>query len=149
MIKHLILKTMTAGVISLALGTPALADTPARIDGVTTVTAEQAHQLQQSGATMVDVRVAVEYAEGSIAGAKNVPYKEKSEKSADFDAGADRFKVDELAADKSASLILFCNGPECWKSYKATVLAQDAGYTNLNWLRGGYPEWKAAGLPTE
>ena len=30
-----------------------------------------------------------------------------------------------------------------------TRLLQDAGYTQVHWLRGGMPEWTAKGLPTQ
>ena len=43
-------------------------------------------------------------------------------------------------------LVFGCNGPECWKSHKASIAALKAGYKNVNWFRGGLPEWRAAGL---
>ena len=78
-----------------------------------------------------------------------MPYKEKSAKAPDFDASTDHVELVKLPADKSAPLVFFCNGGECWKSYKASVLASKAGYTKSNWCRGGTPEWSAKGLPTQ
>jgi rhodanese-related sulfurtransferase len=46
-------------------------------------------------------------------------------------------------------MIFYCNGAECWKSYKSSVVAVKAGYKNVYWLRDGIPEWKAKGLPVE
>ena len=124
-------------------------DVPSTLAGVKVVSAEEAKKLQDAGVPMIDTRVAAEYAEKTVKGAKNVPYKEKSAKDVDFDASKDDFDLSKLPADKSAPLVFFCNGPECWKSYKASVAAKKAGYSKINWLRGGFPEWSAKSLPTQ
>ena len=123
--------------------------TPEALDGATVVDAAKARELMGSGAVMVDTRTAVEYAESNIAGAIHIPYKEKSEKTADFDAAADKFDLSKLPADKAAAIITQCNGAGCWKSYKAAAVAAKAGYKNVYWFRGGLPEWKENGLPIE
>ncbi|MBS4099424.1 MAG: rhodanese-like domain-containing protein [Sulfuricella sp.] len=129
---------------------PAFAnETPATLKGAEVVDAAKAKALMDGGAKMIDTRVANEYAEAHIKGATNVPYKEKSAKSADFDAGQDNFDVAKLPADKNAAIITQCNGAECWKSYKGAVAAIKAGYKKVYWFRGGFPEWKAKGFPTE
>jgi len=46
-------------------------------------------------------------------------------------------------------VIFACNGVECWLSYKAAKVATTKGFQSVYWLRGGLPEWDAAGLPTE
>lgn len=138
--------------LSLAtlLSAPAIAaDTPSELAGATLVTADRAKELAAKGAQLLDVRSANEFAEGHIKGAKNVPYKEKSEKKPGFDAGQDSFDLAKLPADKAADLIVYCNGAECWKSYKAGATAIKAGYKKVHWLRGGMPEWKAKGYPVE
>jgi len=56
--------------------------------------------------------------------------------------------VAKLGADKNAPLIFACNGAECWKSYKACQQAAKAGYKQVYWFRGGFPEWNMAGMPT-
>ena len=93
--------------------------------------------------------MAAEYAEKAIKGAKSVPYKEKSAKAADFDAAQDAFDLAKLPADKAAPVVFYCNAGECWKSYKASVAAIKAGYKQVNWFRGGMPEWTSKGLPTQ
>ena len=90
-----------------------------------------------------------EYAEKTIKGAISVPYKEKSAKEAGFDAAQDQFDLARLPANKAAPLVFFCNSGECWKSYKASVVAQKAGYSKISWFRGGFPEWNSKGLPTQ
>jgi len=148
------LKKMAFMVLATAvLMQPALkahaGDTPASLDGTTVVAADKAKQLMDGGAPMIDSRVANEYAEGHIKGAHNVPYKEKSAKSPDYDASQDSFDLAKLPGDKGAAIIFSCNGPECWKSYKAAHAAVKAGYKKVYWFRGGFPEWKAKGYPVE
>lgn len=143
-------RIVASAALSLAMAAPAHAgETPDKLDGVKVVTAEQARDLQAKGAPMIDTRVAAEYAEKSIKGAISVPYKEKSAKEVGFDRSADAFDLAKLPADKGKPLVFFCNAGECWKSYKASVVARDAGYKQIHWLRGGMPEWNAKGLPTQ
>jgi rhodanese-related sulfurtransferase len=104
---------------------------------------------QSVGAVVIDSRVASEYAEGHIKDAVNVPYREKSEKAVNFDASQDEFNLAKLPADKAAAIVIYCNGPECWKSFKASTVAIKGGYTNILWYRDGFPQWKSKGLPAE
>jgi rhodanese-related sulfurtransferase len=137
---------LTAGFIApAAASTP----TPPSLQGVKLVTAEQARDLQAKGAPMIDTRVAAEFAEKSIKGAIGVTYREKSAKVADFDVKLDSFDLSKLPADKNAPVVVFCNAGDCWRSYKAAVVARDAGYKQVHWLRGGMPEWLSKGLPTQ
>ena len=124
-------------------------DTPPTLAGAKMVAAEDVAKAAAGGAMVLDARVAAEYADGHIKGAVSVPYREKSDKVVNFDAGQDEFNLSKLPGDKSAAVVVYCNGPECWKSYKASVLAIKAGYTNILWYREGYPNWKAKGMPTE
>lgn len=142
----LILSAALIGGVSLSV---MAADTPASLAGAKVVKADEAKKLADAGAAMIDTRVATENAEKTIKGSKNVVYKEKSAKVADFDAGADQFDLAKLPADKAAPIVFFCNGPECWKSYKGSTAALKAGYSKVFWFRGGMPEWVAAGLPTQ
>jgi len=137
-------------IAALVASSAALAtQTPQNLAGVKVVTAAEVQQLQAKGVPLIDARVAAEYADKTIKGAVSVPYKEKSEKAPDFDRKKDTFDIAKLPADKNAPLVFFCNSGECWKSYKASVIARDAGYKQVYWFRGGFPEWSAAGLPTQ
>jgi rhodanese-related sulfurtransferase len=144
---------MKSIVAALVLGLGALAaqaqTTPEALAGVRIVNADEVRKLMASGVPVIDTRVANEYAEEHVKGAKSVPYKEKSPKAVDFDSKLDSFDLAKLPADKAAPLVLYCNAGECWKSYKASVVASRAGYSKINWFRGGMPEWKAKKLPTE
>ncbi|AKU14251.1 rhodanese domain protein [Azoarcus sp. CIB] len=124
-------------------------DNPTSLAGATVVTPEQARDLQSKGAVVIDARSAAEYAEGHIDGAINVPYKEKSEKKPDFDAAADSVDLGKLPGNKAQPIVTYCNGHDCWKSYKLSIAAMKAGHTKVNWLRDGLPGWKAKGLPVK
>ena len=63
--------------------------------------------------------------------------------------GARRFDLSKLPPDRASTLVFACNGPECWKSFKASRAASKAGYTKVHWFRGGLPEWRGAGLKVE
>lgn len=150
MVKREWMKWMGALALGAAMALPAVAaETPTTLAGVKVVTADEAKKLQDGGAPLIDTRVAAEYAEKTAKGAKNVAYKEKSAKAVDFDASQDGFDLAKLPGDKAAPLVFFCNAGECWKSYKASVVAQKAGYSKIYWLRGGMPEWVAKGLPIQ
>ena len=133
----------------LISGMAQAADTPTALEGAKLVTADDVVKAQAAGAVVVDTRVASEYAEGHIKGAVNVPYREKSEKAVGFDAGKDEFNLAKLPADKAAAVVFYCNGPECWKSFKGSTAALKGGHTNVLWYREGFPQWKSKGLPAE
>lgn len=120
--------------------------TPRALPGATVVDAKTVQQLLQSGAQYIDTRTEAEFRAGRVPGAKLVPYVEKSPKEADYDPSLDKFDLTQLPADKSVPVIFACNGAECWKSYKASHAAVKAGYTKVHWFRGGFPEWRSAGL---
>ena len=144
------LKWVSAFALAMGLSNAVLAaETPATLAGTKVVGAAEAKKLIDGGATAIDTRVAAEYAEKTVKGAKSVPYKEKSAKEVGFDASQDQFDLSKLPADKAAPMVLFCNAGECWKSYKGSTAAVKAGYTKIYWFRGGLPEWVAAGLPTQ
>jgi rhodanese-related sulfurtransferase len=148
--KNPVLRFIAAGALTLGFMATASANmTPDKLDGVKLVTAEQARDMLAKGAPLIDTRVAGEYAEKTIKGAISVPYKEKSAKDVKFDRAQDSFDLAKLPADKAAPVVFFCNAGECWKSYKASVLARDAGHKQINWFRGGMPEWTTKGLPTQ
>lgn len=120
--------------------------TPRALTGAAVVGAKEVAALLQAGATYVDTRTDAEFKAGHVPGAVLVPYVEKSAKDADFDAGQDKFDLAKLGADREAPLVFACNGPECWKSYKASQAAVKAGYRKVHWFRGGFPEWRSSGL---
>lgn len=120
--------------------------TPRALPGAKVVDAAAVGQLMGAGATYIDTRTEAEFKAGHVPGARLVPYVEKSAKEADYDGTQDAFDLAKLPQDRNAALVFACNGAECWKSFKASHAALKAGYKQVHWFRGGFPEWRAAGL---
>lgn len=123
--------------------------TPRLLPGAKVVDAQAAQELIKTGALFIDTRTDAEFKAGHVPGAKLVPYGEKSAKDADFKASEDQFDLSKLPQDKNAALVFACNGAECWKSFKASHAALKAGYTQVHWFRGGFPEWRSAKLKVD
>jgi rhodanese-related sulfurtransferase len=122
---------------------------PDGLSGAKVINAEECKKLIGGNGKAFDVRNELEYGEGHLPGAIMLPYKEKSDKAANFDSSVDKFDISKLPSDKSIPVVFYCNGDRCWKSYKSSVAAIRAGYKNVNWFRGGLPEWKEKGYPIE
>lgn len=91
--------------------------------------------VRATGATLVDVRSAEEFAAGHIPGATNVPLP-------NIVAG---YAV--LPDDKSAAIVTFCKVGE--RSLHGLLLLKSMGYQQVKSVRGGILAWTAAGLATE
>lgn len=145
------MKTLKIALITLFLSLSAHAgETPSTLTGATVVDAAKVKSMMDAGATtVVDARVANEYAESHIKGSVSIPYKEKSAKDINFDSKLDSFDLSKLPSDKNAKIVMYCNAGECWKSYKAAKAAIQGGYKSIFWFRGGIPEWKSKGFPVE
>lgn len=123
--------------------------TPKELPGAQIINVEQAKALQQQGVMIVDARNTEEYTAGHIKGSVLIPYTEISAKEVGFDPAEDKFDLNKLPRDKTKPIALYCDGTPCWKSYKAATLAVGNGYKSVYWFRGGFPDWKAAGMPVE
>lgn len=84
---------------------------------------------------LVDARTKEEYDEAHIKNAVGIPEKE-FEKMAGL-----------LPADKSALIVMYCNGVKCGKSKKLAARAAAAGYTNIILYGEGFPVWEEKGMP--
>ena len=145
--------------LKLAMNTASKADfksvasmlntTPTSLPGAKIISAAEAKTLIARGVPVYDVRADEEYKTAHVPAAISVPYKEGSAKEVDFDRGDDQFALNKLPKDKNAAFMMYCDGTICWKSYKSAVMAIEAGWKNVYWFRGGFPEWKDAGLPIE
>jgi len=123
--------------------------TPESLKGVTMVD-DGMVKAEHGKIKIYDVRLKAEYVESHIPGAISVPYEEKSVQATNFDASKDQFDLSKFPPNKDETFIVYCNGPRCWKSYKAAVLLIKAGYKNVKWYRNnGFPGWQAKGYPVE
>jgi rhodanese-related sulfurtransferase/DNA-binding transcriptional ArsR family regulator len=83
---------------------------------------------------IIDTRPASEYAAGHIAGAISVPIDDLQE------------RLKQLP--KSKEYVAYCRGPYCAYADRAVELLRANG-RRARRLDQGFPEWKAAGLPSE
>ncbi len=121
--------------------------TPASTDKTKIVTVGEAKALYDKGVKFCDARKPFEYAQKRVKGAINTYYNEKGgkkNKKVGWDTSKDKFDLSKLPG----TCVYYCNGPKCWKSYKAAVVAQKNGKTTY-WLRDGVPAWEKAGYPVE
>src|SRR5207248_10260758 len=95
---------------------------------------ELRRRLDAGEVTLIDVRPLVESGSGRIAGALPIP----------LDQPPDR--LNELPRGKP--VVAYCRGPYCVYADEAVQLLQSRGFDAAR-LTSGYPDWSAAGLPTE
>lgn len=100
----------------------------------TSVTPAIATQLiNQHNAIVVDVRDEAAFANGSVTGARHLPFASIAE------------RVAELARFKSRPVIVVCESGQSSTRAMATLKAQ--GFEDVRVLAGGLAAWKQAGLP--
>ncbi len=111
---------------------------PMSVAGTTTISVEEAAELFDAEVPFVDVRKASDFDAGRIPAAVNIDVK------GDFTEAA-------LAAvaGKNDKVVFYCNGEKCLLSSTAAEMAVAWGWTNIQYFRGGFPAWEAAGLPIE
>ena len=90
-------------------------------------------RLRRRDVVVLDTRPANEYAAGHIAGAISVPVAE--------------LKRRLHGLPKHTEYVAYCRGPYCVYADRAVQLLRKSG-RRARRLRGGLPEWRAAGLPT-
>ena len=104
--------------------------------GNTGVSCMQAVQLiNHEKAVVIDVCGAEEFAQGHIAGAKNIRAEE-------FGA-----KLSETVKNKKLPLVMVCASGI--RAARAAALARKMGYENAQALAGGMQSWREANLPVE
>jgi rhodanese-related sulfurtransferase len=84
--------------------------------------------------TLIDTRPEEEFGAGHLPGAINLPLSELKR------------RLRELPRDQE--IVAYCRGPYCVLSYEAVAELRKRGFKAFR-LEDGYPEWKAAGFPTE
>lgn len=114
-------------------------------------TAEDIQNIQKSGGVIYDVRSSYSdyYFEGHIPGAHFLPFTERSKPSVDYHIEDDDFDWSALPKDRSTPIAFYCEGENCWKSYKASEVAAQIGYMNVYWFQDGQFGWNKKGLPLE
>jgi len=98
------------------------------------VSADEAQRAAQSGALLVDVREAEEFAQEHAAGAVHLS------------RGVLEMKIESAAPDPATPIICYCGGGK--RSALAAESLTRMGYANVASLAGGFKAWKDAGLAT-
>lgn len=116
----------------------------------------EAHQLQASGATYVDVRSTGEFAAGHPEGAVNVPLLEQDDRGQRAQ-NPDFLRVMKAAFPADARLLVGCQAG--MRSLKASQMLETFGFTDVTNVRGGFggardqsgalvePGWAGSHLP--
>lgn len=141
-------------VFFLALGvlvTCASADSPATIHETTLMESDQKTLevstnefrkiLAEKSATVFDARPAMEYSMSHIPGAVNVSEKPGVPISQYVSDVAEVGRI--VGNNRSAPIVVYCNGPFCGKSKRLSEELIAAGYTNVRRYQLGIPVWRA------
>jgi len=106
-------------------------------------TEEMRQILAERTATVLDARPSLEYAASHIPGARNVAAKPGVPMSMYVSDTAEIGRI--LNGDKSAPIVLYCNGPFCGKSKRLADELLAAGFTSVRRYQLGIPVWRALG----
>jgi rhodanese-related sulfurtransferase/DNA-binding MarR family transcriptional regulator len=103
---------------------------PEQLEPITREALQQ--RLMESTTVVLDVRPALEYHQGHIAGARSVPVAELEQRLQELDPGRE--------------IVAYCRGSYCLFADEAVALLQARGFSAVRY-KEGYPDWAAAGLP--
>ncbi|MCJ8312457.1 MAG: metalloregulator ArsR/SmtB family transcription factor [Saccharospirillaceae bacterium] len=95
---------------------------------------ELALKLEDKELLILDVRPIKEFNEGHILGAINIQ--------------PDDIDMQSKNLPRKKTVVAYCRGPYCVYSYKLLHSLREQGIEALR-LEDGFPEWKAAGLPSK
>jgi rhodanese-related sulfurtransferase len=123
-------------IVSAQLSTASIAGnylSPDEIEGSIKIDAESLIQLARDhdDLVIIDSRISSDRRQGFIAGSISLP---------DTETGC--LSLLPLIDNKATATVFYCNGPKCRRSDRAIVIANECGYTNLYWFRGGFEEWQ-------
>ena len=97
------------------------------------VSVDEAFELREAGAFMLDVREDYEWVDGHLPGATWIPLGELAS------------RVDEVPQDQL--VVVYCRSGNRSQVGRNTLL--DAGFTNVTSMAGGFSTWAASGYETE
>lgn len=115
-------------------------------EGVTTIgELEVIEFLQNPEAVVIDSRVSKWYYDGTIPGARHIPYIEAADRLDELGCEID---FDGWICDGAKPVALFCNGPWCGQSPTAIRAMIKAGFPadKVYYYRGGMQVWRMLGL---
>jgi rhodanese-related sulfurtransferase len=95
---------------------------------------ELRRRLADDAVVVIDVRPDAEYRQGHIAGARSIPVSQLEHHLADL--------------PRDREIVAYCRGPYCVFADEAVTLLQEHGLRARRLIEG-FPEWRAAGYPSE
>ena len=98
-------------------------------------TAEAVQLINREKAVVIDVCEPDEFAQGHVAGAKNVPLAQIED------------QLPKLVKNKTSPVVLLCQAGS--RAARAATQAQKLGYTQAQPLAGGLKAWREASLPID
>lgn len=101
---------------------------------MSTVDLQQARAAMENGARLVDVREQDEWDTGHVAGAVLQPL-----------SGLTPGRVADIPFE--TPIVTYCKAGG--RALRAAEILRSSGYTDVRAMRGGFPDWRAAGYPTE
>lgn len=119
--------TLALLVLAACSGTPTSGD-----EEVRTVAAEEARQLIDDGAVLIDVRTPEEFSSGHLTDARNI------------DVQADSFHAEVRRLDRNATYVLYCRSGA--RAGAAGAMMRELGFTDVV-NAGGFADLAARGLP--
>jgi rhodanese-related sulfurtransferase len=105
-----------------------------RKDMAATTCGDLLKYLKTGSVVVLDVRPEQEYSAGHIGGARSIPVNELEA------------RLKEIP--KKKTIVAYCRGPYCVLADEAVAILRAKGFNALR-FEGGYPDWKARGLPVE
>lgn len=137
--KHVATFLMYVFVLALAMPVANAAKlSPVMVAGATTVDAARAKVLFDKGVTFVDVRKDKDWDAGRVPGARHIELKKVL---SDTTLGE--------AVKKDQEVVIYCNGPKCMRSSKASTKAVSWGFKKVYYFRDGFPAWQTSSYPVE
>jgi len=111
---------------------------PLNIPGSTVVDAEKLIELVGiiPSLLLIDARIRMDRKQGYIEGSISLP-----------DIETDCNSLAKIISSKAAPVLFYCNGPKCARSGKSVIKANECGYKNVFWFRGGLEEWNNKNYP--
>ncbi len=104
---------------------------------------EAAKQLFDQNAVFIDGREDIEFKEGHIKGAKNIPYKA-------FLESTNEQKLEKMKGiEKERIIVSYCSSDSCEISIDNAYEMAKIGYNDVKIFLGGYKEWKNKNYPIE
>ena len=111
---------------------------PEQVEGTITTSFQEAKVLFDKGVVFIDVRNPRLYAKNHIPGAFHLDLK-----------NAFNEPAVTAIAKKDQTIVIYCSGVKCSRSYHASEKAVLWGFRKVHYFRGGIVEWKKAGYPMD